>query len=67
MIYVYVLVGWLRHLHQVLQRSHDAILALELLTMLNEGIDVNNMMGGSFDFKQFQVASYNIQMLVKSL
>ena len=41
--------------HQVLQRSRDAILALELLTKLSEGVDVNNMMDGDFDFKQFQV------------
>jgi platelet-activating factor acetylhydrolase len=39
---------------QVLQRSRDAILALELLTKLSEGVDVNNMMDGDFDFKQFQ-------------
>jgi platelet-activating factor acetylhydrolase len=39
---------------QVLQRSRDGILALELLTMLNEGVEVHNMMEGHFDFRQFQ-------------
>ena len=42
---------------KVLQRSRDAILALELLTMLNEGVKVDNMMEGDFDFRQFQVSA----------
>ena len=41
---------------QVLQRCREAILALELLTKLNEGVNVDNMMEGNFNFKQFQVA-----------
>ena len=40
---------------QVLQRSRGAILALELLTMLNEGVEVDNMMEEDFDLRQFQV------------
>ena len=50
---------YLSPLSQVLQRSREAILALELLTMLSEGVDVTNMMEGSFDFKQFQVHNYS--------
>ena len=40
---------------QVRQRSREAILALELLIELNKGVEVNNMMEGTFNFKQFQV------------
>ena len=43
------------YVDQVKQRSRDAILALELLTKLNEGVDVRNMMEGNFNFSQFQV------------
>ena len=35
-------------------------MALELLTKLNEGIDVNNMMEGNFNFKQFQVCLVDV-------
>lgn len=45
----------------MLQRSREAILTLELLTKLNEGVDVDNMMEGTFDFKQFQVY-YNLDL-----
>jgi platelet-activating factor acetylhydrolase len=43
----------LRH-RQVLQRARDSVLALELLAKLNEGAEVEDMMEGAFDFRQFQ-------------
>ena len=42
-------------LHQVHQRAVDVKKALDLLTLLNEGAAVHNMMEGNFNFKQFQV------------
>ena len=46
---------------QVLQRFRDAVLSLDLLTMLNEGVEVENMIeSGSFDFRQFQVSQQGV-------
>ena len=42
-------------LSQVRQRAADMKEALDLMTLLNEGGAVHNMMDGNFDFKQFQV------------
>ena len=42
-------------LPQVRQRAADMKEALDLMTLLNEGGAVHNMMDGNFDFKQFQV------------
>lgn len=42
-------------LSQVRQRAADVKEALDLVTLLNEGGAVRNMMDGNFDFKQFQV------------
>ena len=42
-------------LHQAHQRAVDVKKALDLLTLLNEGAAVHNMMEGNFSFKQFQV------------
>ena len=42
-------------LSQVRQRAADVKEALDLVTLLNEGGAVHNMMDGNFDFKQFQV------------
>lgn len=42
-------------LSQVHQRAADVKEALDLVTQLNEGGAVQNMMDGNFDFKQFQV------------
>ena len=54
-IFIAVLQSCVLYIGQVKQRSRDAILALELLTKLNEGVDVRNMMEGNFNFSQFQV------------
>ena len=45
---------------QVLQRADDVRKVLNLLQLLNDGIEVQNMMEGYFDFKQFQVPHLNI-------
>ena len=42
-------------LSQVRQRAADVKEALDLVTLLNEGGAVHNMMDVNFDFKQFQV------------
>ena len=40
---------------QVRQRAADVKEVLDLVTLLNEGGAVRNMINGNFDFKQFQV------------
>ena len=55
------------YIDQVKQRSRDAILVLELLTKLNEGVDVRNMMEGNFDFSQFQVHMHTLASSTDSL
>ena len=42
---------------QVCQRATDVREALDLVTLLNEGESLHNMMDENFDFKQFQVNS----------
>ena len=39
---------------KVEQRADDARKSLDVLYLLNEGAEINNMLGGSFDFKQFK-------------
>ena len=39
---------------KVKQRADDARKSLDVLYLLNEGAEINNMLGGSFDFKQFK-------------
>ena len=55
------------YVDQVKQRSRDAILVLELLTKLNEGVDIRNMMEGNFDFSQFQVHVHTLASSPDSL
>ena len=36
------------------QRADEVGKALDVLTLLNEGAEIRNMMGGSYDFQQFK-------------
>ena len=36
------------------QRSSDVRKALDLLSLLNEGVEIRNMMGGTYDLGQFK-------------
>ena len=35
-------------------RADDVKKSLDILTLLNEGVEVRDMLGSSFDFKQFK-------------
>ncbi len=44
--------GWC--LAQVKQRADEVSKSLDILGLLNEGAEIQNMLEGSYDFKQFK-------------
>lgn len=40
--------------YQVKQRADEVKKSLDILILLNEGTEIHDMLGGSYDFKQFK-------------